>query len=201
MYGHRETPTAGNGDYNTIRVTSEGTFRYPESYYQSIRHTCPSESRSKTMSLPVPPLKTLRIASPQDVLRIGEVAACSFSYSPVFDWERPYHKKFPEDTLLSYRNEFTSFIKNPEYVVLVAVDKYDPDESKKSLAIIPPNNGAETPAKGDEVIVGVACYKLVPGSKRKGQFNNETGTIYFESKFVFVLTLEYRPLPSASAQF
>ena len=131
------------------------------------------------MSLPVPPLKTLRIASPQDILRLGVVAACSYSHSPVFDWERPYHKKFPEDTLLSYRNEFTSFIKNPEYVVLVAVDKYDPDESKKSLAIIPPNNGAETPAKGDEVIVGAACYKLAPGSKRKGQFQNETGTIYF----------------------
>ena len=35
MYGHREMLTAGYGDYNTIRVTSEGTFRYPESCYHS----------------------------------------------------------------------------------------------------------------------------------------------------------------------
>ena len=134
------------------------------------------------MSLPVPPFKTLRIASPQDILRIGVVAACGFRYSPVTDWERPYHEKYPEDTLLSFRQVFASFIKSPEYVVLVAVEKYDPDEVKKSIAIIPPNNGAdsaEIPAKGDEVVVGVACWKLEPGSKRKGQFNNETGTIYF----------------------
>jgi hypothetical protein len=129
------------------------------------------------MSLPVPPFNSLHIASPREILRIGVVAACGFRYSPVFDWERPYHEKYPEDTLLSYRQEFASAIKSPEHVVLVALDKYDPDEGKKSIAIIPPNNGAEIPAKWDEVVIGVACWKLEPGSKRIGQFK-ETGTIY-----------------------
>jgi hypothetical protein len=67
---------------------------------------------------------------------------------------------------------------SPNHVVLVAVDEYDPNEAEKSMAIIPPNNGAEIPAKGDEVVVGVAFWKLEPGSKRIGQFQNETGTIY-----------------------
>jgi hypothetical protein len=107
------------------------------------------------MSLPVPFSTSLRLASPKDILRIGVVAASGFRYSPVFDWERPYHEKYPEDTLLSYRQAFASRIKSPEHVVLVAIDKYEPDEAKKSKVIIPPNNGAETPAEGDEVVVGV----------------------------------------------
>ena len=130
------------------------------------------------MALPVPPFGPLRLASPKDILRIGVVAACGFRYSPIFDWERPYHEKYPQDTLLSYRQEFASFIKSPKHVVLVALDKYEPDEGKKSKAIIPPNNGAEIPAEGDEVIVGVVCWKLEPGSKRIGKFQNETGMNY-----------------------
>src|ERR1700722_15569535 len=87
-----------------------------------------------TMALPVPPFGPLRLASPKDILRIGVVAACGFRYSPIFDWERPYHEKYPQDTLLSYRQEFASFIKSPKHVVLVALDKYEPDEGKKSKA-------------------------------------------------------------------
>ena len=124
---------------------------------------------------PVPSMKPLRLASPRDILRIGLVATCGFRHSPIFDWERPYHEKYPEDTLLSLRQAFASVIKSPEYAVLVALDKYEPDEAKKSKAIIPPNNGAKIPAEGDEVIVGVACWKLEPGSKRIGKFQNETG--------------------------
>lgn len=83
---------------------------------------------------------------------------------PVFDWERPYHEKYPEDTPLSYRQAFASVIKNPEYAVLVALDKYESDEATKSKAIIPPNNGAEIPAEGDEVLL----ERLV-GSWRRGR--------------------------------
>jgi GNAT superfamily N-acetyltransferase len=108
-------------------------------------------------------------------MRIGIVAACGFRYSPVFQWERPYHERYPEDTLLSYRQEFSEVMKNPEFIVLVAVDKYDPEESKKSEAIIPPNNGAEIPSEGEEVVVGIGCWKLETGSKRVGQFQNDTG--------------------------
>ncbi|KAM0418812.1 hypothetical protein ACHAPT_012253 [Fusarium lateritium] len=124
---------------------------------------------------PASPLGLLRIASPSDILRIGIVAAAGFRYSPVFDWERPYHTDFPQDTLLSYRQEFSSVIKSPEHIVLVATDKYDPNERQESTAIIPPDNGWNAPKAGDEVIVGVACWKLEPGSNRNGSFQNDDG--------------------------
>ena len=48
------------------------------------------------------------------------MADCGFSSSPVFDWECPYHEKYPEDTLSSYRQKGADVIKGEEYVVLVA---------------------------------------------------------------------------------
>ncbi|KAJ4220995.1 hypothetical protein NW759_007064 [Fusarium solani] len=128
---------------------------------------------SPGLSSPPPPLGRLRLASPADIPRIGIVAASGFPYSPVFDWERPNHAEFPQDTLLSYRHEFSSVIKSPEHIVLVATDKFDPDEGKKTKAIIPHNSGWPTPKPHDEVVVGVACWKLQPGSDRKGAFQND----------------------------
>ncbi|KAJ4312732.1 hypothetical protein N0V84_009794 [Fusarium piperis] len=124
---------------------------------------------------PAPPLGLLRLASPADILRIGIVAAAGFRYSPVFDWERPKHAQFPQDTLLSYRHEFSSVIKSPEHIVLVATDRFDPTEGEKTSAIIPRDNGWVAPEPGDdgEVVVGVACWKLQPGSDRKGSFQND----------------------------
>jgi len=125
---------------------------------------------------PAPTIAPLRLASPKDILRIGVVAASGFRYSPWFSWDRPYHEKYPEDTLLSYRKECSDALKSPEHIVLVALDKYDPNEGKKTDAIIPPSNGAETPSDGEEVIVGAGCWKLESGSHRKGSFQNDTGT-------------------------
>jgi hypothetical protein len=31
-------------------------------------------------------------------------------YSPLFPWERPHREKYPTDTLLSYRREFSEAI-------------------------------------------------------------------------------------------
>ncbi|RSL78025.1 hypothetical protein CEP52_017669 [Fusarium oligoseptatum] len=92
------------------------------------------------MAPPPPPLDRLRLASPADIPRIGIVAASGFPYSPVFDWERPNHAKFPQDTLLSYRHEFSAVIKSPEHIVLIATDKFDPNEGRKTKAIISSNN-------------------------------------------------------------
>ena len=97
----------------------------------------------------------LRLASLTDVPRIAVVATSGFRYSPVFQWERPYHEKYPEDTLMSYKSMFAERIKNPEYIVLVASDAYDPDENNKTSAIIPPDN-ATVPARGENIIAGVA---------------------------------------------
>lgn len=126
-----------------------------------------------------PQFGRLRLASPRDVWRIGIVAAVGFRCSPVVDWERPYHEKFPKDTLLSYRQEFSLVIKSPDHIVLVAVDKYGTTENSKTKAIIPPENGCENgwnhPEAGEEVVVGVGCWKLQAGSPRKGTFQNDTG--------------------------
>lgn len=139
--------------------------------------------------LAAPALGALRLASPNDILRIGIVAACGFRYSPVFTWERPYHTSYPADTLLSYRQEFSDIIKNPEYIVLVAIDKFDPDEGKKSEAIIPPDDGAEVPSPNAEVVVGVGAWKLQSGSSRVGHFQNDTGTIATPNPFLLFVAI------------
>ena len=66
-------------------------------------------------------------------------------------------------------------MRDPETVIVLAIDKYDPDEAKKSEVIIPLEEGLKQPAPGQEVVVGVAAWKLPPGSARVGQFKNEKG--------------------------
>lgn len=125
-----------------------------------------------------PALGGLRIASPADILRIGVVATCGFYYSPAFQWERPYHTEYPADTLNSYRAGWASMIKDPRSIVLVVTDKYDPEEGRKSKAIIPPEEDSiKTPAAGEDVIVGMGCWKLEESSKRVGQLKNNTGKL------------------------
>lgn len=125
---------------------------------------------------PGPALGALRIATPSDILRIGLVATASFRYSPLFRWERPHHDEFPDDTLLSYRKQFTDAMANDEVIVLVAEDAFMPNENDYTKATIPPGNGWTPPAKGDKVVVGVASIKLEPGSNRRGQFQSGEGT-------------------------
>ncbi|KAK5662619.1 hypothetical protein OQA88_8533 [Cercophora sp. LCS_1] len=125
---------------------------------------------------PVPPLGTLRIARPTDVLRIGIVAAAGFRYSPLFKWERPHHEDFPDDTLLSYSAQFLSAVKSDDFVVLVQEDAYLPDENDKTSAIIPDNNGWGVPKAGDQVVVGVVSVKLQPGSAHKGRLKDHQGS-------------------------
>lgn len=124
---------------------------------------------------PPPDFGPLRLASPADDPRIGNVATAGFHSSPVFHYERPNHAEFPEDTVLSYCHEFLHLIKSHEYIVLVATDKFDPNEGEKTEAIIPANDAWPIPKPDDEVVVGVACWKLSPESERKGSFQNDNG--------------------------
>lgn len=124
-----------------------------------------------------PAFGPLRPASLIDVPRIAIVATRGFRYSPVFQWERPYHEQYPDDTLISYRAMFAQRIKDPEYIVVVAEDTYDPDEDQKSSASIPPDDGTFKPRKGESVIAGVASWKLEPESRRVGQFQNHTSML------------------------
>ncbi|VUC30722.1 unnamed protein product [Clonostachys rosea] len=125
------------------------------------------------MAPAAPDFGPLRLASPRDISRIGVVATAGFRYSPVFDWERPYHESHPGDTILSYCQEFSSDMKNPARIVLVAIDKFDSKENSKTKAKIPSDNGWEAPAPSEPVIVGVASWKLNSRSPRQGSFQND----------------------------
>ncbi len=125
-----------------------------------------------------PPLGPLRVARPTDVLRIGIVATAGFKYSPLFAWERPHHKDFPHDTLLSYRSQFLFAIKSDDSIVLVHEDDYLPDENETTEAIIPDDNGWMAPEAGDPVVVSVVSIKLQRGSVHKGELKNHEGPTY-----------------------
>lgn len=135
----------------------------------------PMAGLAATSFPPGPDPVGFRLASPADVMRIGIVATAAFRYSPLFQWERPYHKKYPEDTLLSYRTQFKNAVQNDEFIVLVIEDEYKIDENKATEATIPAENGWDPPAEGEKVIVGVASIKLEPNSQRKGQFKSYDG--------------------------
>ncbi|KAI8710406.1 hypothetical protein NCS52_01577200 [Fusarium sp. LHS14.1] len=122
---------------------------------------------------PSPPFGSLRRALPADVPRIGIVATGGYRYSPVFKNERPNHADFAGDTLLSYRHEFLSLIESREHIVFVATDKFDPNEGKMTKAIIPADDDWPMPEPDDEVVIGVACWKLSPESDRKGSIQND----------------------------
>lgn len=117
-----------------------------------------------------PPLGPLRLTGIHDVPRIAAVATAGFYYSPVFAWERRFHAEFPQDTFQSYEKMFADAITNPQYIVLVATDTYDPTEDSKTEAIIQPDAPGLIAHPGDTVIVGAATWKLQPGSHRIGQF-------------------------------
>ncbi|KIW27984.1 uncharacterized protein PV07_07676 [Cladophialophora immunda] len=119
---------------------------------------------------PSPPLGSLRLANISDLPRIAVVATAGFYYSPVFGWERPCHRNFPQDTYRSYQSMFAEAIRDPEYIALVAEDKYEVDESERTQAIIEPGDDYTVPEPGSKVIVGVATWKLEPGSAHKGQY-------------------------------
>ncbi|KAK4658187.1 hypothetical protein QC762_204540 [Podospora pseudocomata] len=122
-----------------------------------------------------PPLGHLRIASPDDVPRISVVATAAFRYSPLFEWERPNHAKYPEDTIESYRAQFLDAIQSDDHIVLVREDAYLCDENNKTAAIIPDNTGWTAPKAGERVIVGVISIKLDPGSPHVGKLKNNNG--------------------------
>ncbi|KAK0664563.1 hypothetical protein QBC41DRAFT_283784 [Cercophora samala] len=121
-----------------------------------------------------PSLGRLRLASPDDILRLGIVCTAGFRCSEQFIWERTAHNQHPQSTITFFRHAVAEFIKNPEFIALVAVDAYNPDESSKTDAIIPVDNGWKPPAAGTPVVVGLGVWRLQPGSPRVGKYQNET---------------------------
>ena len=115
-----------------------------------------------------PSLGCLRLATPFDIARIGLVAAAAFYYSDVFQYERPDHKKYPKDTVASYRKSFSEAIFDDASVVIVAEEEQKADEAEhanEELRKIWPKA-----VEGERVIVGVLVISFASGSRRVGQF-------------------------------
>jgi hypothetical protein len=98
------------------------------------------------------------------------VATASFYHSPVFQWERPYHAAHPRSTFDSYKWTLADSIRRPASVVVVAVDKGDPNEDDHTGATIVRDSGDTIPTKDQDIIVGIAAYNLLPSTPRLGQF-------------------------------
>jgi hypothetical protein len=124
-------------------------------------------------SSPTPALGPLRLATSDDLQRLGLVAAAGFYYSPVFHYERPHHKSYPQDTFLSYEEQFGTALNSGDFVIVVAEDYCEPDEDSQTEVTFPSERGWQPPAAGEKVIVGLASIRLARTSKRRGQFHSK----------------------------
>ena len=131
------------------------------------------------MPYATPSFGALRLASPNDIQRIGTIATCGFFGGPVCAWYRPFIAQYPGDTLESYCQEFAEYMKSPRHAVLVAIDSYDALESTKSKLKLPIDEKDVIPVAGEEVIVGVAVWALEEGSQRIGDFQHINGNLQY----------------------
>ncbi|MCJ1403375.1 hypothetical protein MMC11_006598 [Xylographa trunciseda] len=113
-----------------------------------------------------PSFGAFRLATPKDIKRIGLVATCGFFEGAVCAWYRPFTAQYPEDTLESYCQIFSDFIKSPQHAVLLAVDFYDPLEATEFRVNIFVGDETVMPTAGEEIVVGVAVWALEDGSDR-----------------------------------
>ena len=109
-------------------------------------------------SSPIPPAPDFRaslaLATVADLPRIAVVASRGFFTSQVFQFERPLHARYPEDTVEDYHRAFAKRIREGEWVVVVALDVVE----------------EEGPMTGQRVVVGVCSWQLPEESRRVGQF-------------------------------
>jgi len=129
------------------------------------------------------PAANLRLATIRDVPRLGQVATAGLFYSPAFTWERKYHDKYPGDTLKAYEKWLAMAIRDPECIVLVAEDSYQPDENTKTGATIV-SNSEVNPQPGNQVVVGFTVWHLPSGAKSIGRFM-DAEDLAFDEKPVF----------------
>lgn len=103
-------------------------------------------------------MSNIREATPEDLLRIGLVAAAGFYHSPVFQFQRPYHGAYPWDTFNSYVEDYRKAIDDPSckvYVIEAKLRRGEGDHVYEALKrSVPPPESLRN-AKGD-VVVGVA---------------------------------------------
>lgn len=119
----------------------------------------------------LPLMGHMRLARVADLPRISLVAAAGFFHSPVFQYQRVFYADFPSSTVASYHSQYLSEILDPNAVVYVAEDEYDPSESGHTYeALRNISTDIWQPPASGKVIVGVASITFAPDSSRKGQF-------------------------------
>jgi len=127
-------------------------------------------SLEKIMDPTTLPSGNLRLATIRDISRLSAVATAGFFYSPAFTWERRHHAQYPEDTAKSYAKRLADIIRDPERILVVAEDSYQPDENTKTGATIISDAEERSHKLGEKVIVGFSAWGLPPGSKSSGKF-------------------------------
>ncbi|KAF2740992.1 hypothetical protein EJ04DRAFT_454341 [Polyplosphaeria fusca] len=123
----------------------------------------------------MPPFDNIRLATLEDLPRIATVAAAGFFWSPTFQFQRPHHASFPEDTLSSYWRCYLSELQDPAAAVLVAEDVGEQDERSHVYDALRHSPMYDTLQDGRaRVVVGVCSIDLKPESWRMGQFSRSS---------------------------
>ncbi|KAF2873041.1 hypothetical protein BDV95DRAFT_491126 [Massariosphaeria phaeospora] len=121
----------------------------------------------------LPSFGHVRLATLEDLPRIAPVAAAGFFWSPTFQFQRPLHAKFPNDTIASYWDEYQAAIRDPGSVVIVAEDLVDEKEDGGVYeALRTASAYSACLVVGVQVVVGVCSINLRPGSPHIGQFQS-----------------------------
>ncbi|OAG00341.1 uncharacterized protein CC84DRAFT_1180372 [Paraphaeosphaeria sporulosa] len=110
-----------------------------------------------------PPLSPgTRPALPSDIPRLGLLYVASFHYSPNAKWARPYYPQYPEDMLAQYTAWSIQYLEDPQFIVLVAIDAFDPSERSKTDAHFPEGvttGLGEDVKEGDQVPVATLGHR------------------------------------------
>ncbi|KAH7090434.1 hypothetical protein FB567DRAFT_438097 [Paraphoma chrysanthemicola] len=116
----------------------------------------------------MPNIDGVRLATFADLERIAVVAAAAFFWSPTFRFQRPWYRKYPEDTIASYLADYTAALKDPACAVLVAEDDLETDEAGHVYEAL--RSAFPCPTFRQKGIVGVCSLSLKPGSSYLGCF-------------------------------
>jgi len=138
---------------------------------QSAESAASSNSNSNFPS--IPPLGSLRVATPLDVMRMGIITYAAFEKTTQFTWMIPDHRRWPSKALQLERQRLASVMRTRNHVVVVAEDVYDSDEAAKANVTIPSGDPAPNPASHwaeGRAVVGVAIWRFDDNSTRIGQF-------------------------------
>ncbi|KAK5093436.1 hypothetical protein LTR70_004797 [Exophiala xenobiotica] len=105
-----------------------------------------ASSNSNSNFPPIPPLGSLRVATPLDVMRMGIITYAAFEKTMQFTWMIPDHRRWPSKALQLERQRLASIMRSRNYVVVVAEDVYDSDEAAKATVTIPSGDRVPNPA-------------------------------------------------------